>query len=140
MLRKMEVLKMMPHDVFQESILILYKKVFKGNQEVIENIEGYLYQIGIYTWIKRVKEANRYHLVEDDFQLDKVTNHSINEVIYSHQQPEIVKSVFEDLGEKCKELLQLSIYSEISQEDIMTRMGFGSLGQSKCSISVAKRK
>lgn len=128
------------HDVFQESIMILYKKVMKGENDVIENVEGYLYQIGIYTWIKKVKEASRYQLISDDFELDKVTNHSINEVSYSHKQSEIIKNLFAGLGDKCKELLQLSIYSDLSQEDIMIRMGFGTIGAVKMQHKRCKKK
>lgn len=128
------------HDVFQESLMILYKKVFKGEKDAVENIEGYLYKIGIYTWIKKVKESNRYHLVEDDSELDKVLNYSINETSYSHKQPEIIKAVLENVGDKCKELLQLSIYSEVSQDDIMIRMGFGTIGAVKMQYKRCKKK
>lgn len=128
------------HEVFQESILLVYKKVIKNPNEDFENIEGYLYQTGIHTWIKKVKEANRFHLLEDLTTLEKVTNYAENEIIYHKKKPETINNLFADLGEKCKEILQLSIYSELSQDDIMIRMGFATIGAVKMQYKRCKEK
>ena len=128
------------HDVFQESIMIVYKKVIKNPKEDFENIEGYLYQTCIHTWIKKIKEANRFQLIEDPTLLEKVTNYEENEIVYHKKHPETIQMIFTDLGEKCQEILQLSIYSELPQEDIMARMGFGSVGAVKMQYKRCKEK
>ena len=68
-------------DVFQEGIVLLYRKVLKSEAaERTENIPGYLFQICVNEWIRRAKKNQRYDLIGDDKKFDKAISLIINNI------------------------------------------------------------
>lgn len=128
------------HDVFQESLLSVYKRVFNSNEVASENLNGYLYKACVYNWINRAKYQSKFTSIEDIRQDKVVTNESVFFDVGTDERKSSISSLFQRLGEKCKTVLELSIYSELSQEDIMERMQLTSIGSVKMQYKRCKMK
>lgn len=128
-------------DVFQEGIVLLYRKVLKSEAaERTENIPGYLFQICVNEWIRRAKKNQRYDLIEDDKKFDKAILSELDATSVWLNKEDVIDTAFQGLSQKCIELLTLSVFSEISQEDIMHRMDLGSVGAVKMQYKRCKKK
>ncbi len=128
-------------DVFQEGIILLYRKVLKSEAaDKTENIQGYLYQICINEWIRRAKKNQRFDLIEDDKKFDQAIYTELDTASVWLNKEDVIDAAFRGLSQKCIELLTLSIFSEMSQEDIMHRMDLGSIGAVKMQYKRCKSK
>lgn len=128
-------------DIFQEGIVLLYRKVLKSEvADKTENIPGYLFQICVNEWIRRAKKNQRFDLIEDDHKFDKAIYNELDTTSVWLNKEDIIDTAFQGLSQKCIELLTLSIFSEMSQEDIMHRMDLGSVGAVKMQYRRCKNK
>ena len=127
-------------DVFQDALLLFYKQVIKNTFDPKYKVFGYLFRLSLNQWLNKIKKDNKMQPMEslpdiygEEMQLNK-------EVLFVKNQPNILQSMFTDIGEKCIELLTYTIYSDLLMEDIMIRMGFVSESAVKMQQHRCKKK
>jgi len=116
-------------DVYQESFIILRKHAISGKlYEVNSSLKTYLFGIGknlIYKKLKEYSLKTNYnailHKVDDDF--DEIQIEDENELTHEQQ---ILQHYFKKLGKKCQQMLTLSFYKGLTNEEITTLEGYES--------------
>lgn len=115
------------NDIFQEAIIIIYRKL-KADELVLDcSFETYLYSVCRFLWLKqldkrkiekeKIKDNQEYHDDIYDDNLEKVTD--MNERYRLYQKH------FTNLGKDCQKVLQLYL-DKVPLKNIAQIMGFKS--------------
>lgn len=115
------------NDVFQESIIIIYRKL-KANDLVLDcTFDTYLYSICRFLWIKQLEKRK----IEKENIKD---NHEFNDEIYDdnlektadlNERYRLYQRHFANLGKDCQKILQLH-FDKVPFINIAQMMGFKS--------------
>ncbi|HEY8402328.1 MAG TPA: sigma-70 family RNA polymerase sigma factor [Cytophagaceae bacterium] len=112
-------------DIMQEALLVFYKQVMMNRFDERFEVEGYIYSIARNLWINRVKRKKR--MVEFEQQeLPELIEGNILDEMELEERKILVRKVFGQLENKCKELLTYTIYKELSMTEIAKKMGYNS--------------
>jgi RNA polymerase sigma factor (sigma-70 family) len=115
------------NDVFQEAIIIIYRKL-KANDLVLDcTFETYLYSVCRFLWLKQLERRK--------LEKEKIKdNHEYNEDIYDDNLEKVVdlndryrlfQKHFANLGKDCQKVLQL-YFDKVPLKSIAQIMGFKS--------------
>ncbi len=127
------------YDIFQDAVLILYKQVVLNKFNTQYKIENFLFSISKNLWINYIKRKNK--MVNTDFyDFDTELPESFLDDIFTDEKLSLTKKVFKSLEEKCQEILNYSVYQELSMEDIATRMKISSVSAAKMQNYRCKKK
>lgn len=110
-------------DVFQDAVLVFYKKA--KNRELKENTDvgSYLYTVSKNLWINKIQRDNKS--VEFDFEpINNDVEHAPYKKVVDEEREESIKSIFAQLGAQCEELLINKFYHALSMKEIVEKMGF----------------
>ena len=112
-------------DVFQEVISTFYRQVISNTYNETYTVYGYLYKMSINRWFNLLRKTNRVDLI-DAFE---GTHYELSEenqaftTSKTNEQKNLLQTFFSNLGDRCLELLQYSIFQSLLLEDIALRMG-----------------
>jgi RNA polymerase sigma factor (sigma-70 family) len=111
-------------DVFQEGLMIFCKKLANVNFELRCSINTYLYSVCKLLWLDELKKKNKQ--IKNDFLPleDKYLSEEINIDIENDKPIKTAQEAVLMLGEKCKELLQLFYFKNMSMAQIAIQLGF----------------
>lgn len=130
-------------DVFQDALLFFYNQVIANefNEEKYK-VYGYLFRLSINRWLNKLKKHNRMTLVDDmtTNEFDSSDNENYTSIDFLKREENLIKSLFTDLGDKCIELLNYTIYSNLLLEDVAIRMGMSTVGSVKMQLKRCKEK
>ena len=108
-------------DIYQESFIILRKHAISGNlYEVESSLKTYLFGIGKHLIYKKLKEYSlktNYNpaLYKEDDYYEKITLNTENELT---EEQIILRHYFKQLGKSCQDMLTLSFYRGLTNEEI----------------------
>ncbi len=107
-------------DVFQEAIIIIYRKAKEGNLKLTSSFKSYIYGICRFIWIKQLaKNKEDSEKLEGYIEYEEVPDISTDEY-EKNEQYKLYQKHFKRLGEDCQKLLQLFLkkvpLKEIAQE------------------------
>lgn len=116
-------------DVFQEAVMVLYRKVRQDDFELTSALSTYIYAICRNHWMKRL---NKKSFSEVSIQDDGVYKSEENFVLEMEAQEKyrLFKSKLAKLGEDCRNILEL-FFKGTSMEKIALQMGLSSVGYAK---------
>lgn len=127
------------NDIFHDVLMVFYEQVVQNKFDLKYNIAGYLYRLSVFRWINKIKRDKTISYVEElpemEFE-DSTTFYHRDQT----KEPDLLKQLFEPIGEKCLELLTHTIYSDMLMEDIMLRMGFASVDAVRMQQMRCKQK
>ena len=75
-----------------------------------------------------------------DNQYETSNTEDYSSIDFLKKEENLIKSLFNDLGDKCIELLNYTIYNNLLLEDIAIRMGLASVGAVKMQLKRCKDK
>jgi len=115
------------NDIFQEAIIIIYRKL-KANDLVLDcTFETYLYSVCRFLWLKQLEKRK--------LEKEKIKdNHEYNEDIYDdglekvadlNERYKLYQKHFTNLGKDCQKILQL-YFDKVPLKSIAQIMGFKS--------------
>ncbi len=128
------------YDVFHDALMLFYEQVIEGTYNEKYAIYGYLYRIAVFRWINKVKKQRSLVLMEEPPEMDMSESWERYEAAQSGQENDILSTLFAKLGDKCIELLNYTIYSDMLMEDVMLRMGFASVDAVRMQHMRCKQK
>ena len=131
------------NDIFQDALLFFYNQIIsKEFNEEKYNVYGYLFRLSINRWLNKLKKHNRITLVDTmtDNQYETSNTEDYSSIDFLKKEENLIKSLFNDLGDKCIELLNYTIYNNLLLEDIAIRMGLASVGAVKMQLKRCKDK
>lgn len=126
-------------DCFQEAILKFYKQVLSGEFNPKYKIHGYIYTISIRLW-QNIATRNQKKIMVENFE-DIAYEFAIQpEREVSDDKTSMILSILNQLGQKCKDLLYHTIYSDMINEDLMHRLEYTSISAVKMQHKRCKSK
>lgn len=108
-------------DVFQESLIILYRNLEKTNFKLTSSFYTYLYSVSRFVWSDIQKNESKIQSNE--------LHENQGELIQSIQEEkqfQLAEHAFSELGDRCKKLLLLFYHKSMSFKDIAKVMQFSS--------------
>ena len=115
------------NDIFQEAVIIIYRKL-KANELVLDcSFETYIYSVCRFLWLKQLEKRK----IEKEKIKD---NHEYNEDIYDdglekvadlNERYRLYQKHFANLGKDCQKILQL-YFDKVPLKNIAQIMGFKS--------------
>jgi RNA polymerase sigma factor (sigma-70 family) len=110
-------------DIIQETIVafieIVQQKKFRGESSV----KSFLYSVTRNLWLSELRRKNSADNRNRVFEQGK---EALEETVVQHligrEHYRVIQDLFESLGDKCKQLLLLVYYENLSMKDIMEKM------------------
>ncbi|MFN8415540.1 MAG: sigma-70 family RNA polymerase sigma factor [Cytophagaceae bacterium] len=124
-------------DVFQDALLLFYKQVVQNTYNEKYKVYGYVYRISLNLWINKIKRDKKITLSEnlpDDQEWSEVDG--------SQKQipSKFTNQLLDKIGDKCKEVLNYSIFTDIQLEDVQLSLDYPSVSALKMQIQRCKQK
>ena len=110
-------------DIFQDALIVFWKKVIAKELVLTSKISTYLYSICQNLWRKELEKKKRYSSEEKD--IAETPN------VDRKEQVEIVNRVISNLGDTCKKVLMYYYFDGLSMQDIADKMGFANSDTAK---------
>jgi RNA polymerase sigma factor (sigma-70 family) len=115
-------------DIYQDAIIALRENAINGKLDDLKSeLKTYLFSIGKYMIYKNLKQQQKMHLVDDATKIDKLRStpdFSIDLAEELTEEQEILRVAFQNLGQKCKEVLTLFYYRGFDLEEIMNELNY----------------
>lgn len=93
-------------DVFQEAIVVLFKRLKEPDFKINSSFSNYLYGICKFIWLRQLKKKHRTEVTLSNEEVLK-GDVSIEKEIFKTEQRQFYKEKFSELGEDCQQVLQL---------------------------------
>ncbi|MDP4184606.1 MAG: sigma-70 family RNA polymerase sigma factor [Bacteroidota bacterium] len=124
------------YDVFQEAIIILYRRLKANQLELVDcSFETYLFAVSKLLWLKQleIKRNKKVELYENEEDFDDIASEDLIEDIDKHDRYRLYQKHFKSLGADCQKILQL-YFDKVSLKQITQIMGY------KSELYAKKRK
>jgi RNA polymerase sigma factor (sigma-70 family) len=111
-------------DLFQEAIIVIYRKMKKEPLVLSCNFKTYIYSICRLLWLKHLEKKKNSNEINSEGVLDN----RLDEASETYDQTEryrLYQKHFQNLGPDCKKVLQLAL-DKISLKEIADIMGYKS--------------
>jgi len=119
-------------DIFQESIIVLYNKVKKGDFELNSKLKTFIYSVCRRLWLKRLNQKSRNVAGE---LLDLESFESVEEDLSYHEEKDAQFRQMEKalvlLGEPCKTIIEDYYIQNRSMQDISEKFGYTNADNAK---------
>ena len=129
-------------DIFQETIVIFFRKVREEGFVLTSSLNTFLYSVGRLMWLKELEKKKR--IIELDTSEDYISiDNNIIQLISLNDRLRLYRQKFEELSEDCKKVLRMSL-EKISIKEITKRMKYNSEQHTKnrrfrCKKSLIKK-
>ena len=108
--------------VYREAIVVLVENALKGKLDELQSISTYLFAIGKYLILKS-KKVSDGKVSQDNENIETIPWESLEEAV-KDQEIQKVKTEYEKLGTKCKEVLRLFYYQAKRWDEIFQQLGY----------------
>ncbi|MFL0684873.1 MAG: RNA polymerase sigma factor [Algoriphagus aquaeductus] len=114
-------------DIIQEAMLVVVKMIRNEKFRGESSLKSFLYSICKNLWINelRKRKSNLYRNEQYENEKSQI-DLSVVEEIQQMENLRFVMNLFETLGEKCKQVLTLFYFEELSMRDICEKLAFSS--------------
>ncbi len=113
-------------DIFQEALISIFRQAKEKKLKLRCPFEAYLFIIARRMWLNELKKRGRQGVTTD---LEKVYNigtddfKEAEEATNTREKEKLVIQFFKTLGDRCREIIRLSMKKEHSQEEIANQLG-----------------
>jgi len=115
------------NDIFQEAIIIIYRKL-KANDLAIDcTFETFLYSICRYLWLKQLdkRKVEKEKIMDNHEYNDDIYDDGLEKVVDLNDRYRLFQKHFTNLGKDCQKVLQL-YFDKVPLKSIAQIMGFKS--------------
>jgi RNA polymerase sigma factor (sigma-70 family) len=115
------------NDIFQEAIIIIYRKL-KANELVLDcSFETYLYSVCRFLWLKQLEKRKiEKDNIKDNHEFnDEIYDDSLEKIAELNERHKLYQKHFANLGKDCQKILQL-YFDKVPLKNIAQIMGFKS--------------
>ena len=109
-------------DIIQETIVAFIEIVANDKYRGDASVKSFLYSITRNLWLSELRKRNSADNRNRIFEKgkDEIEQGAVNQLIKSEYY-KAIQDLFERLGEKCKQLLTLVYYEDLSMKDILEK-------------------
>jgi RNA polymerase sigma factor (sigma-70 family) len=104
-------------DVFQDALVVVYKKANDINFVLTVSLKTYIEAIAKNLWMQELRRQKKIPIATQEIDVAEI---SIDEELGFGN----AESAFKQLGEKCKHLLTLFYFKKMNYKDIATALSF----------------
>ncbi len=108
-------------DVFQEALIVLYRKLQSSDFVLTASLYTYLYSVSRYIWRDTQKQNSKIPQNELDYSQEEVIK-----TVQEEKKYQVAELAFSELGERCQQLLLMFYYKKMSFKTIAESMQFKS--------------
>lgn len=115
------------NDIFQEAIIIIYRKL-KANDLILDcTFETYLYSVSRFLWLKQLEKRKiEKENIKDNHEFnDEIYDDSLEKIADLNDRYKLYQKHFANLGKDCQKILQLYL-DKVPLKNIAQIMGFKS--------------
>ncbi len=113
-------------DVYQEALIILLRKVQAADFVLTSSLNTYLYSICRFLWSDWLKKKNKGIEVELENYQPAFNESELETLSKTESQNKLAEKAFQQLGEKCRQLLLLFYFKKLAMKDIALQLKFSS--------------
>ena len=112
-------------DVFQEGIIIIYRKIKEGNLNLTSSFKSYIYGVCRYIWLKQLAQRKENtEKLEGYLEYEDVLDVSVDEY-EKNEQYKLYQKHFKRLEKDCQKLLELFL-KKVPLKEIAEELGIES--------------
>lgn len=126
------------NDIFQDAVLAFYRQVKLNRFKEENEIAGFIFSVSRNLWINYIKKSRKSINIESQNEPDTGDNHL--DLIITEERKNLVDKVLNEIGDRCREILLLSVYQKLSMKEICQKMGFTSENSAKTQNYKCKQK
>lgn len=127
-------------DVFQDSLLLIYKKISSGSLNLTSTFNTYLYAVCKHVWLQKLNKHGIQFDYKDIEDIESVAdNHNIEELIEDNEKFKLFQQHFEKLSEDDQKMLKLFL-KKVPLAEIAAIMGYSSYEYAKVRKYLVKEK
>ena len=119
-------------DIYQEALVVFWKKAISGNLVLTSKISTFIYSICLNLWRKELERKSR-HVNEVKDGIDFINDEQEEKVKIIHQ-------CIGSLGETCKKILSYHYFDGYSMQDIAEKLGYANTDTAKTKKYKCKQK
>lgn len=115
------------NDIFQEAIIIIYRKL-KANELVLDcSFETYLYSVCRFLWLKQLekRKVEKEKIKDNQEYHDDIYDDNLEKVVDLNERYRLYQKHFTNLGKDCQKVLQL-YFDKVPLKNIAQIIGFKS--------------
>ncbi len=115
------------NDIFQEAIIIIYRKL-KANDLVLDcSFETYLYSVCRFLWLKQLeKRKNEREKIQDNHEYnDDIYDNAFESTVEMNEKYRLYQKHFKNLGKDCQKILQM-FFDKVPLKQVAQIMGYQS--------------
>jgi RNA polymerase sigma factor (sigma-70 family) len=112
-------------DIFQDSLIILYKKLKAGNLKLKCSVGTFIYSIARLLWLKELKTKGMESKRIDDYDGWADEEHNITRIYEENERLKFYRRIFDQLSEDCKKILKM-VMNSYTIAEITSIMGYSS--------------
>ncbi|UCH14934.1 MAG: RNA polymerase sigma factor [Bacteroidales bacterium] len=112
-------------DIFQEALVILYKKLKSDDLKLYCSVSTFIYSIARLLWLKELKLRGKEISGYNDYDNYADEDSNVIKIYEYNERLSFYRRIFEQLSEDCKKILQLVMRSYTISE-ITKIMGYSS--------------
>lgn len=117
------------HDVFQEGLIILFRKAKDPAFEITQSFEGYLFAVCKQIWRNELRRKGRSEVSLEEAE-SLFVGEEILDLMEQREKDSLYRKCFAKLGKDCKKILQL-FFEGTSMRRIVEQMGLSSVAYAK---------
>ncbi|MGB1103511.1 MAG: RNA polymerase sigma factor [Crocinitomicaceae bacterium] len=118
-------------DIFQEALIILYKKVLSIDKSSAINMDGFLVNTCKLLWKNELRKKKvRKNSGEDGLQQLEFAD-EIAEQVEKERKISLIESILNEMGKTCKEMLNAFYYKRLSMDKIAKQFGYKTVQSAK---------
>ena len=115
------------NDIFQDAVIVLFNHIRLNKFNETYSIDAFIYSVARNLWIDKVrrdKKFTNYDSPDEYAVIASETNHL--DSLIKKEKSSAMKTVFNLLDEKCRNILTYVIYEKRSMKEIKDLMGYSS--------------
>ncbi len=109
-------------DVFQEGILVIFRKASAGDLELTTSFHNFLFAICKRIWLKKLRKKSGKEVPFDEI-LEYSDEEDLDEALLKSQKWELFNKRFMDLPDECRQVLKM-LFNKASGKEIAAKMGY----------------
>ena len=113
-------------DIFQEALIIFYRKVQAEEFKLSSAISTYLFSVCRFLWKDELKKRKNKQVQHINSGLLQREEDDVTEIMERESKVKQAEQVLRQIGERCLSLLRLFYYERLSMTAIAEKMGFKS--------------
>lgn len=118
-------------DIYQEALIILYRKATTTDFKLSSKLSTYLYSVCRFLWKDELKRQGRLKTVDFNDEIDASDDTNLEEMVEKENRIKLAEKVIMELGDRCRELLLLFYSGTMKLKAIASKMGYNSENTAK---------